>query len=43
MTATLDEMARKKPAEVSAEQEAATEMVRLAKEGGLSSPRRRTP
>jgi hypothetical protein len=36
MTAILDEMARKKPAEVSAEQAAATELVRLAKERGLS-------
>jgi transposase-like protein len=36
MTATLDEMAKRKPAEVSAEQEAATELVRLAKEKGLS-------
>jgi putative transposase len=36
MTATLDEMAKRKPAEVSAEQRAATELVRLAKEQGLS-------
>ncbi len=36
MTATLDDVARRKPAEVSAEQRAATELVRLAKEQGLS-------
>jgi putative transposase len=36
MTVTLDEMAKRKPAEVSAEQVAATELVRLAKEQGLS-------
>ena len=36
MTVTLDEMAKRKPAEVSAEQQAATELVRLAKEQGLS-------
>ncbi len=36
MTATLDHVARRKPAEVSAEQRAATELVRLAKEQGLS-------
>ena len=36
MTVTLDEMAKRKPAEVSAEQAAATELVRLAKEQGLS-------
>ena len=36
MTATLDDVAKKKPAEVSAEQQAATELVRLAKEQGLS-------
>lgn len=36
MTVTLDEMAKRKPAEVSAEQRAAAELVRLAKEQGLS-------
>ena len=36
MTATLDEMAKRKPAEVSAEQQAAVELVRMAKEKGLS-------
>ncbi len=36
MTVTLDEMAKRKPAEVSAEQQAATELVRLAKDHGLS-------
>jgi putative transposase len=36
MTVTLDEMAKRKPAEVTAEQAAATELVRLAKERGLS-------
>jgi putative transposase len=36
MTVTLDEMAKRKPVEVSAEQAAATELVRLAKEQGLS-------
>jgi putative transposase len=36
MTVTLDEMAKRKPAEVSAEQEAAGELVRLAKGQGLS-------
>lgn len=37
MTATLDEMAKRKPpAEVSAEQQAAVELVRMAKEQGLS-------
>jgi putative transposase len=36
MTATLDDVAKKKPAEVSAEQQAATELVRVAKEQGLS-------
>ena len=35
-TATLDEVAKKKPAELSAEQEAAAELVRQAKERGLS-------
>jgi transposase-like protein len=36
MTVTLDEMAKRKPAEVTAEQQAAAELVRLAKERGLS-------
>jgi putative transposase len=36
MTVTLDEMAKRKATEVSAEQAAATELVRLAKEQGLS-------
>jgi transposase-like protein len=37
MTATLDEMAKRKPpAEVTAEQQAAVELVRMAKEKGLS-------
>src|SRR5271154_5234527 len=36
MTATLDDMAKRKPAEVTAEQQAAAELVRLAKEQGLS-------
>jgi putative transposase len=36
MTVTLDEMAKRKPTEVSAEQRAAAELVRLAKEQGLS-------
>jgi transposase-like protein len=36
MTATLEDVAKKKPAEVSAEQQAATELVRLAKEQGLA-------
>src|SRR6266550_4644955 len=36
MTATLDGVAKKKLAEQSAEQQAATELVRLAKEQGLS-------
>src|ERR1700761_1118617 len=36
MTATLDDVAKKKPAELSAEQRAAVELVRLAKEQGLS-------
>lgn len=37
MTATLDEMAKRKPpAEVTAEQQAAVELVRVAKEKGLS-------
>jgi putative transposase len=36
MTATLDDVARKRPAEESAEQLAAVELVRLAKEQGLS-------
>jgi putative transposase len=36
MTATLDDVAKKKPTEVSAEQQAAAELVRMAKEQGLS-------
>jgi putative transposase len=36
MTATLDEVTKKKPVEVSAEQQAAAELVRQAKERGLS-------
>jgi putative transposase len=36
MTATLDDVAKRKPAEVSPEQQAATELVRLAREQGLS-------
>ncbi len=36
MTATLDGVTKKKPAEDSAEQQAATELVRLAKEQGLA-------
>lgn len=36
MSATLEGVARKEPAEVSAEQQAATELVRLAREQGLS-------
>jgi transposase-like protein len=36
MTVTLDEMAKRKPTEVTPEQAAATELVRLAKEQGLS-------
>jgi putative transposase len=36
MTVTLDEMAKRKATEVTAEQAAATELVRLAKEQGLS-------
>jgi putative transposase len=36
MTATLDDVARKRPAEESAEQQAAVELVRLAKEQGLA-------
>ena len=36
MTATLDDVTKKKLAEQSAEQQAATELVRLAKEQGLS-------
>ena len=35
MTATIEDVAKKKP-EPSAEQQAATELVRLAKEQGLS-------
>jgi transposase-like protein len=36
MTATLDDVAKKKPAELTAEQQAAAELVRMAKEQGLS-------
>ena len=36
MTATLDDVTKKKPLEVTAEQQAATELVRVAKEQGLS-------
>jgi hypothetical protein len=36
MTATLDDVAKKKPAEVTAEQQAAVDLVRMAKEQGLS-------
>jgi putative transposase len=36
MTATLDDVTKRKPVEVSAEQQAATELVRLAREQGLS-------
>ena len=36
MTATLDDVAKRKPAEMSPEQQAATELVRRAKEQGLS-------
>src|SRR5579863_8811085 len=36
MTATLDEVAKKKQAELTAEQQAAAELVRMAKEQGLS-------
>jgi len=36
MTATLDDVTKKKPVEASAEQQAAAELVRLAKEQGLS-------
>src|SRR3954465_3801477 len=36
MTATLDDVAKKKQAEPSAEQQAAVELVRLAQEQGLS-------
>ena len=36
MTATLNDVTKKKPAEASAEQQAAAELVRLAKEQGLS-------
>jgi putative transposase len=35
-TATLDEVAKKKPAELSAEQQVAAELVRQARERGLS-------
>lgn len=36
MTATLEDVAKRKPGEVTAEQQAAVELVRLAKERGLS-------
>ncbi len=36
MTATLDDVAKKKAAEQTAEQQAAVELVRLAREQGLS-------
>jgi putative transposase len=36
MTATLNDVAKRKPAEESAEQRAAAELVRLAREQGLS-------
>ena len=36
MTATLDDVAKKKAVEQSAEQQAAVELVRMAKEQGLS-------
>jgi putative transposase len=36
MTATLDDVTKKKPVELSAEQQAATELVRMAREQGLS-------
>ena len=36
MTATLNDVTKRKPAETSAEQQAAAELVRLAKEQGLS-------
>ncbi len=36
MTATLNDVTKRKPAEVSAEQQAAAELVRMAKEQGLS-------
>ena len=36
MTATLDGVTKKKPVEESAEQQAAAELVRMAKEQGLS-------
>ena len=36
MTATLDGVTKKKPAEPSAEQQAAADLVRMAKEQGLS-------
>ncbi len=36
MIATLHDVAKRKPAEVSAEQQAATQLVRLAREQGLS-------
>jgi putative transposase len=36
MIATLNDVTKRKPADVSAEQQAAAELVRLAKEQGLS-------
>ena len=36
MTATLNDVAKKEPAQESAEQQAAAKLVRLAKEQGLS-------
>lgn len=36
MTATLEDVTKREPAEPSAEQQAATELVRLAREQGLS-------
>jgi putative transposase len=36
MTVTLDDMAKRKPVEMSAEQQAAADLVRMAKEKGLS-------
>jgi len=38
MTTTLVDVTKRKPAELSAEQQAAAELVRLAKEQGLSLP-----
>ncbi len=36
MTATIDDVAKKKPSEQSAKQQAAAELVQMAKEQGLS-------